>query len=200
MTPKRRVTGPPSLLIAVFLLCLVLPAPLMAGRHSAPRKETTVDMRNMDTIFVGWVDLNPDEWVLYIHDDSSFLHSGKSQWSKASWIEAISSLNSLFQQRCQSQYLSGRKIAAAKNKGDENVAGNYLYIKFSDVRIDYVNYQLILAIHFIDPKTKAEIASIPVRPYYCDAYGITECLNAALGEVGKKVQVEVAGEPRGKKQ
>ena len=96
--------------------------------------------------------------------------------------------------------MSGRKIAAAKSNGDENATGNDLYIKFSDVRIDYDNYQLILSIHFIDPKTNAEIAMIPARPYYGNASGITEVLNAALDEVGKRVQVEVADEPRGKKQ
>jgi hypothetical protein len=201
MTPKRRVTGPASLLILVFLLCLVFPVPLMARSHP-PRKETSADMRSLNSIFVGWVNLNPDEWVLYTHDTSGLLGLGGSatSWSKAVWIDAINSLNSLFQQRCQSQYLSGRKIAAAKSNGDENASGNDLYIKFSDVRIDYDNYQLILSIHFIDPKTNAEIAMIPARPYYGNASGITEVLNAALDEVGKRVQVEVADEPRGKKQ
>jgi hypothetical protein len=96
--------------------------------------------------------------------------------------------------------LSGRKIVGARSNGDENATENDLYIKFLDVRIDYVNYQLILSIHFIDAKTNAEFATIPARHYYGNASGITEVLNAALDEVGKKVQVEVAGEPQGKKQ
>ena len=172
------------------------------ARSHPPRKETSADMRSLNSIFVGWVNLNPDEWVLYTHDTSGLLGLGGSatSWSKAVWIDAINSLNSLFQQRCQSQYLSGRKIAAAKSNGDENATGNDLYIKFSDVRIDYDNYQLILSIHFIEHKTNAEIAMIPARPYYGNASGITEVLNAALDEVGKRVQVEVADEPRGKKQ
>jgi hypothetical protein len=160
-------------------------------------------MRSLNSIFVGWVNLNPDGWVLYRHDDTSGIlrrGSNASAWSKVDWIDAINSLNSLFQQRCQSQYLSGRKIVGARSNGDENATENDLYIKFLDVRIDYVNYQLILSIHFIDAKTNAEFATIPARHYYGNASGITEVLNAALDEVGKKVQVEVAGEPQGKKQ
>jgi hypothetical protein len=42
------------------------------------------------------------------------------------------------------------------------VGGGYdLYIRFSDVLIDYGKYHLYLSIHFIDPKTNAEIRSIP---------------------------------------
>ena len=191
-------------MFAMFFL-LAFPTPSLAG-HGVPRylnKETTPDMTSMNNIFVGWVNLNPDEWVLYRHDDTSGILRGgnnASAWSKADWIDAINSLNSLFQQRCQSQYLSGRKIAGAKSNGDENTMGSDLYIKFSDVRIDYINYQLILSIHFIDPKTNAEIATIPARPYYGNASGITEVLNAALDEVGKKIHVEVTGKSgKGKK-
>ena len=90
--------------------------------------------------------------------------------------------------------MPGRIITAAKGKGDENAAGSDLYIKFSDVRIDYNNYELILSIRFIDPRTSSEIASIPVRPYYGDARGVAGYLKAALDEVGTKLQVEVTGE------
>ncbi len=185
--------------VILFLLCLVLPSSLMA--RNQPHKETATDMRDMNRIFIGWVDLNPDAWVLYQHDSSGGLFGGGSnpQWTKADWIEAINSLNSLFQQNCKSQYLFGHTITAAKASGDENAAGNDLFIKFSDVKIDYVNYQLILSIHFIDPKTNTEIESIPARPYYGNASGITEVLNAALEEVGKKLQAEVTLESKKKK-
>jgi hypothetical protein len=93
----------------------------------------------------------------------------------------------------------GRVLTAAKDKGDENAAGNDLYLKFSDVRVDYNNYHLILSIHFIDPKTKTEIGSIPVRPYYGNDWGLKNYLKAALDEVGTKVQVEVTGQAPGKK-
>jgi len=93
----------------------------------------------------------------------------------------------------------GRTITSAKDKADENAAGNDLYIKFSDVRVDYNNYHLILSIHFIDPKTNSEIAVIPVRPYYGNDWGLKNYLKAALDEVGTKVQVEVTGQSAEKK-
>jgi hypothetical protein len=58
---------------------------------------------------------------------------------------------------------------------------------------------LILSIHFIDPRTNAELAAIPVRPYYGDGRGLTGDLKAALEEVGTKLQVEVTGDAPGKK-
>jgi hypothetical protein len=182
----------------LLMLCISFPSSLEArGTKRYLKKETTVDMKNMNHIFLGWVDFNPDEWVLYRHEGSLF--TSDIPFSKAEWTDAISSLNSLFHQSCQSRFLSGRTIAAAKGKGDEDAAGNDLYIKFSDVRIDYDSYQLFLSIHFIDPKTNSEIAAIPMRPYYGDASGITEYLKAALDEVGTKLQVEVTGESPEKK-
>jgi len=96
--------------------------------------------------------------------------------------------------------VAGRNTVSAKDKGDENAAGNDLYIKLSDVRVDYNNYHLILSIHFIDPKTNSEIATIPLRPYYGNDWGLKNYLKAALDEVGTKVQVEVTGGPPEKKQ
>jgi hypothetical protein len=168
----------------LLLLCVSLPASLEA-RHAVERyltKETTVDMKNMDHIFLGWVDLGPDEWALYGYG------------SRADWADIISSLNASFS-RC----VPGRTIAAAKGREDENAAGNDLYIKFSDVRIDYENYHLILSMHFIDPKTNSEIGSIPARPYYGNDWGFKNYLIAALDEVCTKLQVEVTGESPGKK-
>jgi hypothetical protein len=170
---------------ALLLLCISLPASLEA-RHKVPRylnKESTVDMINMNHIFIGWVDLGADDWALHGYE------------SKAEWADIIGSLNSSFSRNL----VPGRTITAAKNKEDENASGNDLYIKFSDVRVDYDNYHLILSIHFIDPKTSSEIAMIPVRPYYGNDWGLKNYLKAALDEVGTKVQVEVTGESQRKK-
>jgi hypothetical protein len=169
----------------LLLLCISSPASLEA-RHKVPRylsKESTVDMSNMNHIFVGWVDLGPDDWALWGYG------------TKTEWTDIIGSLNSSFSRNL----VPGRTITSAKDKGDENAAGNDLYIKFSDVRVDYNNYHLILSIHFIDPKTNSEIAMIPVRPYYGNAWGLKNYLKAALDEVGTKVQVEVTGQSAEKK-
>lgn len=173
----------------LLALCISFPTSLLA-RHKVPRylnKESTVDMSHMNRIFVGWVDLNPDAWALYDFH------------SRADWTDDITFLNAGFVQGLQATYLHGRTIIAAKNKADENASGNDLYIKFSDVQIDYDHEHLVLSIHFIDPKTNSEVASIPLRPYYGDGHNVTEYLKAALAEVGLKLQVEVTGEAPGKK-
>jgi hypothetical protein len=175
--------------VILLLLCICFPASL-AARHKVPRylnKESTVDMSHMNHVFVGWVDLNPDAWALYDFR------------SKADWTEDIAFLNGGFLRDLQATYLHGRTVTAAKDKADENTSGNDLYIKFSDVQVDYDKEHLVLSIHFIDPKTNGEIASIPVRPYYGDGHNVTEYLKAALDEVGVKLQVEVTGEAAGTK-
>jgi hypothetical protein len=175
--------------LTLLLLCISLTTSL-AARHKVPRylhKESTVDMSNMNHIFLGWVDLEPDSWALYDYR------------SKAEWADVIASLNADFARALQATYLHGRTITTAKDKADENAAGNDLYIKFSDVRIDNDKDHLILSIHFIDPKTNAELATIPVRPYYGDGRGLTGDLKASLDEVGVKLQVEVTGDAPGKK-
>jgi len=166
-------------------LCLALPAPLMAGRHSVPRylnKETSPDMKNMNKVLVGWVDLGPDEWAAHGYA------------TKTEWTDVIGSLNAAFASNLQATYLNGRTIVAAKDKDDTNAAGYDLYIKFSDVHVDYNNYHLLLAIHFIDPKTNTEIGVIPVRPYYGNDWGLRGFLTEALREVGIKLHAEVTGE------
>jgi hypothetical protein len=173
----------------LLLLCVSFPASLEA-RHKVPRylnKESTVDLKNMNHIFLGWVDLGADDWARH------------SYTTKTEWTDVIGFDNAAFLDDLRDTYLPGRTITAAKDAADENAAGNDLYIKFSDVRVDYDNYHLILSIHFIDPKTNAEIATIPVRPYYGNDWGLKNYLKAALDEVGTKLQVEVTGETPGKK-
>ena len=178
-----------TLAATLLLLCIFFPTSL-AARHRVPRylhKESTVDMSNRNHIFLGWVDLGPDGWALYDFH------------SRADWTDDIAVLNAGFLRDLQATYLPGRTITAAKDKADENASGNDLYIKFSDVRVDYDNEHLILSIHFIDPKTNSEIASIPSRPYYGDGHNVTESLKAAFDEVGTKLQIEVTGQSQGKK-
>lgn len=88
---------------ALLLLCISLPASLEA-RHKVPRylnKESTVDMSNMNRIFVGWVDLGADDWALYGYEN------------KTDWADIVGSLNSSFSRNL----VPGRTIASAKDKG-----------------------------------------------------------------------------------
>jgi hypothetical protein len=170
----------------LLLLCIFLPQRSLAARHKVPRylnKESSVDMSKMNRIFVGWVDLGDDDWALWGYE------------KKTDWTDITASLNSSFSRNL----VPGRTVTSAKDKSDESAAGNDLYIKFSDVRVDYNNYHLILSIHFIDPKTNSEMAAIPVRPYYGNDWGLKNYLKAALDEVGTKVRVEVTGETPKKK-
>lgn len=168
----------------LLLLCISSPASLHArGKEST--KESTVDMSNLNHIFLGWIDLDPEK----------FLDLG---YSRAEWADVISGVNSRFQKNCEAQYLSGRTVTAAKDRADENAAGNDLYIKFSDVSFG-TNYRLYLSIHFIDPKTNSEIASIPARTYVAGLCGLVGCLEDELDKLGTKLQTEVQDKPKVKK-
>lgn len=141
----------------------------------------------MNRIFLGWVDLVPDDWALHGYS------------TRAEWADAVNTLNYSLLRSCQTTYLAGRTVTAAKEKGDENATDSDLYIRFSDVRIDYDDYYLYVSIHFIDPKSKAEIATIPARPYYGNNWGFERYLRAALDEVSVKLQVEILGGVQKKK-
>ena len=170
--------------LTIFLFCIAFPAQMMAGRHSVKRyltKETTVDMSKMNRIFIGWVDMHESEWAAHGYA------------TKQEWADVIGSLNSSFDSNLNATYLNGRTLVPAKNKDDEDAKDCDLYVKFTEVAVDYNNYHLILAIHFIDPKTGKELGVISVRPYYGNDWGLRGYLNEALKEVGVKLRVEITG-------
>jgi len=173
-------------LIVGLLACSGLHSSLEAGGHKYS-KETTVDMSGMKTVFLGWVDLPPDSWHLWGYA------------SEQEWTQIIKDLNLDFQSSCQGHYLAGRTVTVAKDRSDENAAGNDLYIKFSDVNIDHDYYGIRLSIHFIDPKTNTEIASVPSRLYYEKRWFKFQLyMRAALDDVSRKLQVELTDELRGR--
>jgi hypothetical protein len=168
----------------LFSLCLALPASMMAMRHSVPRylnKETAPDMSTMTNVCVGWVDLGADDWGAHGYT------------TKVEWTNTIESLNASFISNLKATYLPGKTITAAKGPEDNRPSGCDLIVKFSDVRIDYNEYHLFASIHFIDPRTNAEIGVIPVRPYYGNDWGLRGYLNEALKEIGIKLNVEITG-------
>ena len=167
-------------LILGLLLCLGLQSSLQAKNKEV--KETTADMSGTKKVFLGWVDLPVDQWNLWGY-------SGREEWS-----EVINDLNQEFQNSCQTHYLEGMVVTAAKNRTDENTVGNDLAVKFSDVRIDSKTYGITLSIHFIDPKTKSEIAVVPPHLYYEKRmFRFQAFMREALEDVGKKMQVEITG-------
>jgi hypothetical protein len=167
-------------LIAGLLLIVAFQSPLEA--KAKPKKETAADLSAAKTIFLGWVDLSPEEWSVWGYSN------------KEEWVNVIKDLNLDFQSSCQGKYLAGRTVTAAKDSSDENTTGKDLYIKFSDVHIDHETYGIRLAIHFIDPKTNTEIASIPTRLYSEKRWFKFQLyMRAALDDVGEKIQVDVTG-------
>jgi hypothetical protein len=165
-----------------LLACVALPPSVEArGAKRYLKKESTVDMSGAKTVFFGWIDMVPADWGVHGYS------------AQGEWDVAINQLNNAFQRLAQTKWLAGRTVTGAKDVSDTNAAGQELYVRFSDVRVDYDNYLLHLSIHFIDPKTNAEIASVPFRPYYGNDWGFEKYLRAALEEVNLKIQVEVAG-------
>jgi hypothetical protein len=161
--------------IAVCLISLALPTLTMAKEKAAP-----VDLKGMNRVFLGWVGISPDDYH----------HQGYA--TREEYLAVINHANTAFQEACQSKALSGRTMTAAKNLGDENTAGNDVYVKFSDVAYDH-KYVLHLSIHFIDLKTNTEIGSLPLKNYGAHMCGLEGCLIKELDKVSEDLQKGFAG-------
>jgi hypothetical protein len=161
--------------IAALFMCV--------GLYASPKKETPADMTTAKNIFVGWVDINLDDWKALGYD------------TKQSWSAVIDRNNEAFQKVCQTE-LANRQITGAKDRSDENASGQDLHVKFSDVRFDVDSYRLDVSIHFIDPKSGSELASLPLRAYRSGHFSVDSCLHGALEKLAEKLQEEVARPPK----
>ena len=164
-----------TVVVAVWLLSVALPTLLMAKQKAAP-----VDMKGMNHIFLGWVDMSSDDYH----------HQGYS--TREEYQAVINHANAAFQEYSQSKAFAGRTMTAAKSRDDQNTAGNDLYVKFSDVVYDH-KYRLTLSVHFIDLKTNTEIGSIPVKTYGAHVCGLEGCMIKELDKVSEELQKEFAG-------
>ena len=164
------------LFFAAVLILVCIASPTSVEARST---KSSVDMSNMNKIFVGWVGVDPDEYRLLDYD------------TKAEWITVIDNINAYFQGDLKTNYLAGRTLTMAKNKDDENAAGNDLYIKFTNVSEDK-GYRLHIAVHFIDPKTNTELAVIPEDRYGAHVCGLVGCMEKELGKVGELVNKQVS--------
>jgi len=168
---KKSVLLSLSILIVFFLMgSTILPA--KAGH--AP-EDTTGQLNSYNKIFFGWVDFDKNLWSLYGYS------------SMEDWSNVIDQLNNVLQASCKTQHLSKKSIKGAVKKDDKGYAGNDLYLEFSDVKIDYDNYHLYLAIDFIDAKTQKIVYSIPRTMYYGSAWGFENFLKAALEKVNETI-------------
>jgi len=169
-----------AVLIALLLLCVAVSGSLIAKEKE---KANPVNMKDISRVFVGWVDINPEDYHM----------QGYS--TKQEWLDVISGANDTFQKSlASSKALSGRTVTTAKNRDDANTAGNDLSIKFSDVQFDK-KYRLHLAVHFMDVKTNTEVGSIPAKTYGAHLCSLSGCMDKELEEVNREVQKELAGAP-----
>ncbi|HEY0308316.1 MAG TPA: hypothetical protein VGB94_09150 [Acidobacteriaceae bacterium] len=164
--------------VILLMLCFTLPATLMAAA-----KKPIVSLQGMKQVYVGWVDLNPD----------AYFDLGYS--SKDEWVKAIDTLNNVFQKDLKNKYLSNRTVMVSASKETENPAGSDLYIKFTDVSVDK-HYRLHLTVHLIDPKTNAEIDTIPNAVYTGRVCGLVGCLNKSLHQVGETLAKRLEFAPK----
>ena len=162
-------------IVTLLLFSVALSAPLMAKEKKSP-----VDMKGRDHIFLGWVDINPDDYH----------HQGYA--TREEYLAVINHANAAFQETCQSKVFSGRTMTAGKSHGDENTAGNDLYVKFSDVNYDH-KYRLHLSIHFIDLKTNTEIGSVPLKTYSAHLCSLEGCLDKELEAVSAELRGVLGG-------
>ena len=177
-----------QLFVVFLLVCMGVQPSLAVRRRGAklyPDKETTADMSGKSKIFVGWVDMNEGDYAAHGYP------------SKEVWALKIQEINLELLRLCQIK-LEGKTVVGAKSKDDVNAAGNDLYIKFTDVKIDYSHYHIYLAIHFIDPATNQEIGSLPDRPYFGNDWGLVNYIKNAMDEAAQKIKVEIvgAGDPK----
>jgi len=165
-----------------FILCISIMFYLVGSVEAKSSKKSssfqgaTIELNSYNHIFLGWIDLHEDHWALHGYRSSEV------------WSSAINRLNNAFQTSCSVNYLTDRKVTGAAFKEDENFVGNDLFIKFSDVLIDYNNYNLYLTIDFIDVKTQKILYTFPKTSYYGSAWGFENYFRAALEEVNKKIK------------
>jgi hypothetical protein len=147
------------------------------------KKESTIDMRGMATVFLGWVDLPIEDWA-------ALGYEGEDEYR-----QVVARLNKGFQRAAQTRWLGGRKVVVAKDKDDPVAAGVALAIKFSEVLVDIEEYELQLAVHFMDARTGSELSSIPIRRYPGGVGGFERHIGKGLEQVGRKLQMEVTRVP-----
>ena len=167
----RRVT----LFVVLFLFCAALPFSV-----EARDKKPVFDLTNAQHVFIGWVDIDPENYF-------------DLGYSKAEWEDVIRHENVVFQKKFKEGLkLRFTTVTAAKDRSDENTAGNDLYVKFSNVSFD-TGYALHLTVHIIDLKTNTEIATIPEQKYKGSLCGLTTCMEQEFYEVNTKLQAILGG-------
>ena len=142
-------------------------------------KESNINLNKYKTIYVGWVDLHEENWGIHFYN------------SQEEWKTSINKLNSGFQVRLKNEFLTDKIIKSASYDKREPTEKNGLFIKFSNVKIDYNKYYLYMDLAFIDLETNSNLYEIPQCRFYGNAYGFENMLYYALEEAEKLIYREI---------
>jgi len=143
----------------------------------AKEKKSTVDMSNVNRIFLGWVDISSDDY------------SARGYSTQKEYLDVINGANVAFQENVRSKF-SGKRVTGAKDRTDVNTAGNNLYIKFSDV--DFTRgYRLRLSIHFINLATNTEVGSVPLAIYTGRLCVLESCMRKDPEQVADELKQQL---------
>jgi hypothetical protein len=159
---------------ALLLVSVAFTTPLVAKD-----REPAVDVSNMNHIFLGWVDINSDD----------YRHQGYP--TREEYLRVIKGANADFQEYFRSK-LPGKTVTGAEDRADAYPAGNDLYIKFSDAEFTH-GYRLRVSIHFIDLTKNAEIGSIPLKQYTGRFCSLESCMRKELEEVADELAKQLGG-------
>lgn len=155
-----------------LLLSMALTAPLLAKEKNA-----AVDVSGMNRIFLGWVDMSPDEY------------RKQGYHTKEAYLDVINRANLAFQDMVRAKF-PGRTITVAKDRNDQDTAGNDLHIKFSDAVFTH-GYRLMVAVHIIDLQTNNEVGSIPLKKYTGRLCGLESCMHKELEQVADELKSQL---------
>jgi len=149
------------------------------------KKAHPVDLSNMNRIFIGWVDVDPDAY------------NKMGYTTREEYEDVILHANMKFQETLKSKCAPGRTVVGAKRSLDENTTGNDLFIKFFDASYSE-KYVLDLSVRFIDLKTDTELVAILVDHYAAGLCGLERCLEKELDQVNRELQKQLQCKVSGK--
>jgi hypothetical protein len=164
---------------ALVALAFVFLASGLGATPRAPRQQPApAGWGSATRVFVGWVNISEEDWPVLGYA------------SRQDWAEAIEVGNLAFQRQLQRK-VPERVVTGAKSGKDGSAKDLDLQVKFEDVKFDTDSYRVYLSIHFIDPRTGAELASLPRQQYRGGHFSVSNCMQGALERVAEKIVQEM---------
>lgn len=146
-----------------------------ATAENTPAIQKSGPFANYKNIIIGWVDMHPENFALYKYS------------SKNDWAKAISRLNNAFHFLCGYE-IKGWEITGALSDTDKSFPDEGLFIRFSDVRVDYNDYIVYLTIEFVDLKSEQVLYKIPNTGYKGKIWGFENFVTLSLKQVAAAIE------------